>query len=277
MRSSERPEQILQLRRAVTSLSVETAARAGDPIVLGDDAIDTALRGSLDRGQLHEIYAHGGSHNGAATGFAVALALLAARGKPIVWVRQDVVALEAGQINARGLIELGLDPSLVVVVCARNCEGVLRAAEQSARCSGVGAVLIEPWGAPKILDLTASRRLALACGKSGVSAVMLRVAASPSPSAAATRWRVKTAASRPLEANAPGFSTFEIELIRRRGGADGLMWCVEWDREQQRFQEWQRGQQQSGECAALSGAMVRVPPDRPAQAGAHIHQLRRTG
>jgi protein ImuA len=263
---------ISQLRHAVTSLCPRQGASAGDPIILGTDAIDSALSPTLVRGCLHEIYAGGSNHVGAATGFAVTLAMLAARGRPIVWVRQDVVALETGQINASGLIELGIDPGQVILVRARDCEGVLRASEQSARCPGGGAVLIEPWGAPKMLNLTASRRLSLACAKSGVSAFMLRVAASPSPSSAATRWRVQALPSRPLEANAPGFATFEVQLIRQRGGADGLTWCVEWDRDKQRFQ-----QQQRTERAPISRDVVRVSPDRSIKAGAQIQHLLRTG
>jgi protein ImuA len=263
---------ISQLRRAVTSFSPRRCETACNPIILGDDAMDAALSTSLFRGGLHEIYARGSNHVGAATGFAVTLAMLAAKGRPIVWVRQDVAALETGHINASGLVELGVDPGKVILVHARDCEGVLRAAEQSARCQGVGAVLIEPWGSPKILNLTASRRLSLACAQSGVSAVMLRVAASPSPSSAATRWRVQALPSRPLEANTPGFATFEVQLIRGRGGVDGLTWCVEWDRDRQRFQ-----QQQRTERAPISRDVVRFSPDRSIKAGAQIQHLRRTG
>ncbi len=267
---------ISQLRRAVTSLSPSRYASACDPITLGADTMDEALRTALVRGVLHEIYARNSNDAGAATGFSVILAVLAAKGRPIVWVRQNVAALEMGQINASGLVELGIDPGRVILVRARDCEGVLRAAEQSARCQGVGAVLIEPWGSPKILNLTASRRLSLACAHSGVSAVMLRVAASPSPSAAATRWQVRALPSRALEANAPGFAMFEVQLIRRRGGADGLTWCVEWDRDRQCFQEQQSQQHQQAWRAPIPRGVVRVPPDRSAQVGAHIQHLRRT-
>ena len=47
---------------------------------------------------------------------------------------------------------------------------MLRAGEEAARCPPLGAVIIEPWGAPKALDLVASRRLALAAALSSLGA-----------------------------------------------------------------------------------------------------------
>ena len=71
------------------------------------------------------------------------------------------------------------------------------------------------------LDLTASRRLALAAEQSGVTLFLLRLEAQPVPSAADTRWTVGAAPSRSLEADAPGPPMFEIELLRRRAGPAG--------------------------------------------------------
>ena len=72
-----------------------------------------------------------------------------------------------------------------------------------------------------LLDLTASRRLALAAEQSGVTLLMLRLEAEPVPSAADTRWAVSAAPSQALEANAPGPPQLEIELLRRRVGPFG--------------------------------------------------------
>src|SRR3546814_11674827 len=82
------------------------------------------------------------------------------------------------------------------------------------------------------LDLTASRRLALAAEKSGTTLLLLRTGADPVPSAAQTRWSVASAPSRAFAANAPGTPTFDITLLRQRSGPSGTSWRLEWNRYQ---------------------------------------------
>ena len=105
-------------------------------------------------------------------GFAALLALRAAAGKPIAWVRQDYADVEAGALHAPGLAELGLDPDRLILVRARNAADVLRAGAEAVRCPALGAVLMEPWGEPRVLDLTATRRLSLAAAGSGVTLLL---------------------------------------------------------------------------------------------------------
>ena len=62
-----------------------------------------------------------------------------------------------------------------------------------AGCGGAGDV----WGEARQLDLVASRKLTLAAQSSGVTALLLRVAAQPAPSTAETRWIVRAAHSPP--------------------------------------------------------------------------------
>ncbi len=57
--------------------------------------------------------------------------------------------------------------------------GILRAGAEAARCPAVGAVLMEPWGEARPLDLTASRRLTLAADQSGVTVFLLRARPRP--------------------------------------------------------------------------------------------------
>src|SRR5690606_33522627 len=101
-----------------------------------------------------------------------------------------------------------------------------RAGVDALRCNELGVVVIELWGDPPALDLTASRRLALAAETSGVSALLLRMGAAAGPSAARTRWQVSAAPSVPLAANAPGYPGWNIELLRQRGGPAGGPWHV---------------------------------------------------
>jgi protein ImuA len=106
-----------------------------------------------------------------------------------------------------------------------------------------------------VLDLTASRRLALAAEQSGATLFLLRLGAEPAPSAADTRWAVSAAPSEALEANAPGAPTFDIELLRRRSGPSGMRWRLEWNRDRLAFID-----------PALPGAVVSLSTGRPAAA-----------
>ena len=116
----------------------------------GAATIAAADVGGIVRAGLHEVYAPETAQIGAATGFVAALALRAAGERPILWVRQDFLDTETGALNASGLAGLGIDPARFILVRARDAEGVLRAGEQAARCAALGAVVIQPWGEPKI-------------------------------------------------------------------------------------------------------------------------------
>lgn len=222
----------------------------------GVERIDEALGNGLVRGGVHEMFLARPKDVTSAFGFTLALALRAAATKSIFICQQEFLDTETGDINAAGLNELGIKPSRIILVRAHDAEGVLRAGEQAARCAALGAVVIAHWGESKVFNFTASRRLSLAAAKSNLPIFILRAAAKPSQSAAATRWSVRSAPSRPLEANAPGFSAFDLTLMRHRGGMAGTHWCVEWDRDRKCFQERERG-----DAAKISGPMVSVSRD----------------
>jgi protein ImuA len=95
-------------------------------------------------------------------------------------------------------------------------------------------VILEPWGDPKALDLTASRRIALACARSGVPALLLRSGGAAGPSAARTRWILRAAASGPSEAW--GAPLFDASLARNRSGRTGR-WTMEWSRDAGLFRD----------------------------------------
>ena len=223
------------LKREVARLERGSSPVASARFSTGVGDLDDSLGGGLVRGTMHEVFAEGMLDEASAAAFVIGLALRASPAAPLVWVRQDFVGLELGEIHAPGLAELGLSPDRLILVKARDGPGVLRAGEEAARCPPLGAVIIEPWGNPKTLDLVASRRLMLAAGRSGVPVFMLRAGGAPLPSAAATRWSVKAAASAPLEAAAPGHPVFEVSLMRDRAGGAGRSWIVEWNRDVRSF------------------------------------------
>jgi len=243
-----------KLRRRLARLERARPRDEASCFATGDDAVDGWLGGGLCRGRLHEVVAGENEDTGSAAGFAVMLGLLAGEGRPLLWLRTEAAERRCGRLYAGGLVELGIDGAAVLTGLVADDAALLKAANDAARCAGLGALLVECWGDPKALDLTATRRLMLAAEASGVTVLLLRMAASESPSVADTRWRVAAAASVPLAdgtpAGAPGHPAFEIELLRRRAGPAGRTWRVEWNRERRIFQQPER--------TPVSGAVLPV-------------------
>jgi len=209
--------------------------QADDCIALGDAAVDARLGGGIARGALHEIYAASEDDASAAAGFALMLAIAAAPDRPVVWVRDERGARRTGLLYAPGLVDLGIDAGTVLLVMVDDERAVLRAADDIVRHGGAGAVVVEPSGRAPALDLTASRRLAMAAGRGGLPAIILRIGAEPAPSAAQTRWRVAAAPSFALDADAPGAPAFDISLLRHRSGLAGFDARLEWNRDTRSF------------------------------------------
>jgi protein ImuA len=239
---------------------------------LGAASVDERLGGGLARAQLHEVHAPLVADWASAAGFGMALALRAAQGRPLLWVRQDLLESEAGRLNGLGFAEFGGDPGRLALVRGKDAEAVLRAGVEAARCKMLGAVLIEIWGEPRVLDLTATLRLSRAAETSGATVFLLRAKTGaregkigsreaktgPPPSAAASRWRAQAENSRALPANAPGNPCFSVALLRHRGGAADCSWRLEWLRDQCFFREADRL------GATLFGAVAPLSADRPA-------------
>lgn len=227
-----------------TAPPAEPARRA-----LGVAALDAALGGGLARGRVHEFYAAEVEYGAAPAGFAVAVAsVMAATRGPVLWLRTQRAARLGGVIQATGWAELGGGPGHGLVGLVPDGMALLRASADALRCAALGAVIAESWGPMRELDLTASRRLALAAERSGVPLLLLRIDAEPVPSAAQTRWEVAGAPSQGLPGQAPGQPAFAVTLLRQRAGPCGLGWRLEWDRDRGIFRE-----------AALSGVVVPVP------------------
>jgi protein ImuA len=224
----------------------------------GIASLDTALSGGFAYGRVHEIYAAEMDDASAAAGFVVALATgMAANGKDegrtILWLRSERCVRRGGILNASGWVEMGASPDLCLFGIVPDAQMLLRAAVDGLRSSALAAVIVESWGRMAELDLTASRRLALAAEKSGVPLFLLRIDAEPVASAAQTRWQIASAPSHALPCYAPGQASFDLTLLRQRSGPSGLRWRLEWDRDQRKFRD-----------ATISGAVVPVPLRRSA-------------
>lgn len=229
---------------------------AGDihHVPLGHVDADAALGGGLMRGALHEVFAEG-RHGPTATGFVAGLAQRLSGPKFLLWVRQDFSARENGDLAMSGLAELGLDPRRIVVVRAGDAESALRVASDGLACNALGVVVAEIWGETRAFDAVASRKLTLAAQQSGVTALMLRIAAQPAVSTAQTRWIVRSAHS-PSGNEGWGAPVIAATLSRNRHGSTG-QWIMEWNCDECCFRESQAHPQ----------SLAAAPADRSYQAG----------
>jgi protein ImuA len=274
--TSVRTSTLASLRGRIDRIETPEGAShdAGAPnrVALGHTEADALLRGGLAVAAIHEVFSEG-RQSAAATGFIAGLAGRVSARRPLVWVRQEFCDLEAGSLSMHGLIGLGLDPRCLVTVRAGDIESALRTAADALACDALGAVVLEVWGAAKQLDLVASRKLTLAAQASGVTGLLLRIAAEPLPSTAETRWIVRAAHSPPeaelgallpaaalWPAAAWGSPCFDAELIRNRHGPTGR-WIMEWKCDECLFSE-----------ATDPQPLAATPAHRPHQAAAVQHR-----
>lgn len=229
---------LASLRTEVERLETGGSERLLARTALGHAGADAALKGGLALGAMHEVFAGAGAQAAAATGFALGLTRRVTEGKRFVlWIRQDFSAIESGDLSMTGFAELGLDPRHIVVVRAPTAEIVLRTAADGLACNALGAVVAEIWGETRAFDLVASRKLTLAAGDSGVTALMLRLGAMPQTSTAETRWIVRSAHSPPVQDwQGWGWPAFDVELARNRHGRTGR-WIMDWTSDEYLFRE----------------------------------------
>lgn len=274
---------VVNLRRQLEALTPRDHTwLARGQLALGVPAIDTHLKGGLPLGLLHEAYAGETADMAATSGFAAALvqrATLTNRSedaRSVVWIRQTMSESETGRLYPHGLSGIGLNPANLISVRVNKPIHLLSAGLEAVRCASLSAVIIEAWGSPKELDLTATRRLALAAEHSGTTPFLLRAATEEQASTAFTRWQVRAAPSRALAASAPGYPTFDITLLRNKAGTHGQSWRVEWHHELGQFKSIateQAIQHPANTTSArplpgesVSGGVVSVSARRPIEA-----------
>jgi protein ImuA len=273
--TTARTNTLASLRGSIERIEAHGDAYMPDRVALGHADADATLQGGLAMGAMHEVFAEG-RQSAAATGFIAGLAGRAAARRPLLWVRQDFTEIESGVLSMSGLAELGLDPRLLVTVRAADVDTALRTAADAMACDALGVVVLEVWGEARQLDLVASRKLTLAAQTSGVTGLVLRVAAEPSPSTAETRWIVRAAHSPPAAALRPagalrpaaawsawGAPVFDAQLVRNRHGPVG-QWIMEWKCDECLF----------GKPAAYPQPVAAAPAHRPHSTPARAQQRR---
>jgi protein ImuA len=204
---------------------IEQADRPTHRVVPFDvAAIDARLpQRGLALGALHEIAGGGlGAVHAAAAALFVA-GVLAQIDGTVLW------CLRSRDLFAPALAGAGLHPDRVIFAEAGDERTVLLCMEEGLRQAGIAGAV----GEVARLPITASRRLQLAAGASGVLAFVIRRWRTPQeaeifgqPTAAMTRWRITALPSAPLPVPGIGRARWRLELVRVRGGA-GAVWDVE--------------------------------------------------
>jgi len=265
-----RTSTLATLRGSIEHIEAHGDAYLPDRVALGHADADATLQGGLALGAMHEVFAEAGRQSAAATGFVAGLAGRAAARRPMVWVRQDFAEIESGALSMSGLAEFGLDPRVLVTVRAADVDTALKTAADALACDALGVVVLEVWGEARQLDLVTSRKLTLAAQASGVTGLLLRVAAEPSPSTAETRWIVRAAHSPPAAPSLPaapwsawGAPVFDAQLVRNRHGPVGR-WIMEWKCDECLFSK----------PAAYPQPVAAAPAHRPYQTPALVRKRR---
>lgn len=208
--------------------ALEAGTRTPSPVQpFGDPRIDDCLPGGgLPLGRWHELVADGMEvETGAvAAGFGALLARPLAETGAVVWI------LRRDDLYAPGLATLGFPARRLIQVKVRDELQALMALEDALGSTGVAAVV----GEVEDVDLTAGRRLQLACERHGATGLIVRrrpygggSRKAATGSAASTRWRVAPAVSDP-PGDEPGLGAprWHVALERCRGGRPG-QWTLE--------------------------------------------------
>jgi protein ImuA len=201
----------------------------------GVPMIDEALGGGLMRGAIHELLPKSAPDLAAAAGFAFGLAARAETGGAhTLYIQHDFTSAEFGRPYLPGLKLSGVDTAALIYLHVPRAEDVLWAMGEALKCRGFSAVIAEFPANVRVLDLTMTRRLALAAQEGLGLGLILRHAGAIEPNAATTRWLVAAAPSRPDHFGGIGPPSFLLDLQKNRFGRLA-QWCVEWQSHERKF------------------------------------------
>jgi protein ImuA len=191
----------------------------------------------LAKAALHEIKPASYRDVPAALSFALAVLGQSLAKRPhgpalLLWCHTTHAAREWGRPYGAGLLALGLDPALLLIVEARTSSDAAWALEEGLKSGAATACL----GQIEIEAPLFARRLGLAAKATRTPCLLLSGHRSNGLPGTLTRWRV--GASKSSEAafdqNAPGYPCWQITLERCRG-MTMQSWSLELSDEEDRF------------------------------------------
>jgi protein ImuA len=250
-------------------------------LATGAERFDAALGGGIPAAGLSEIHGRLTRDAGAVCGFALALAALAAGGRPVVWIASFEMLREAGDPYLPGVAALcGIGAGRLLTASAAKPADVLWIAEEAASLASIGAILLELRGNPPLLDLTATRRLhrrALAAGRplfllrhgarAEPTAAPLRLLAAPAPAA------LRRTLAGPLHGSI-GQPGVRIVIDKNRLSPQAAF-LLHWNAGGRIFEE--NGHEPAATDTRPLAAPAADRPDLPAAAGEVMALRRRTG
>lgn len=223
-------------------MALRHGIHAGGVLVTGAEAFDNALGGGLPRAALTEIHGAEIRDAGTVAGLALGLAALTLSSSlPLLWITASDTHQEAGIPYAPGLsFRFGIPPERLLFCDTARLDDALWVADEAARLSCVGIVILELRGAARRLDLTATRRLHFRARDAGRPVLLMRHSVSPEATAAPVRLLVSPAAaglrstvSGPLDGSI-GPPAFCVAIDKSRTGASGRF-ELEWNAHDRTF------------------------------------------
>lgn len=163
-------------------------------------AFDVLLAQARQPGTMLEIRGQRLGEAGAASGFALALALSLRPPAPAhryILIGDPQVTREAGLPYAPGLADFGILPGQLIHALPKRIEDALWLADAALACGAFSVVLLEVHGNSRRFGLTESRRLSLKTRGSGGALILLRQAGEEEASSASLRLKVEPASASP--------------------------------------------------------------------------------
>ncbi len=291
-----RIEGVLPERLAVPAVDGQTATadgilmrRSGRGLPEGDllpshvEPLDAVLGGGLPLAALTEIHAPTARAAGAAAAFALALgsSLLQrepAKHLPLLWLGTTEAFSEGGLPYAAGIREtFGIAPQRLLFAEAPKLGDTLWIGEEAARLPDLAGVILELRGNPRMLDLTATRRLHRRAQAAGRPVFLLRQSAEQTPTAAPVRLLVSPAPAAPRQTldgplqGSLGPPGLLLTVAKSRTARPGTF-TLEWNPYERRLQLRTTNQTSTQAQPKVSGAMVSASVYRPhlAQAAGQV-------
>lgn len=229
MQAPDRQQRLSALRDIIADIERKPAlAEARQSVVTAErDSFP-----SLAPGLFQEVFTDSARNGGASFGFALSQSktLLTPRRPVIVYLQLFSDSQFFGLPYGPGLVAEDFDPACLIMVRPRTMAELLWVAEEALSCRAVAGIVADIGGAPKLLDFTASRRLAMRAAENGTSLFLLRYGTAREASAAHLRWHLTPlrSARQDFDPGAPGAARWRLALERgttmKRPGA----WFLEW-------------------------------------------------
>lgn len=259
MHQYAKKQTIIDLRQRISALERHPVLAENN--APGKTASQIILR--TPKGVLHEVWTDETRNAGATLGFSLGQArgLLTPSRQAVLWLQLAHDSQEIGLPYGAGLAGFGFDPRRLVIGRVQKIKDLLWAAEEAIACRSVAAIVADIGHPSKILDFTATRRLALRAQSGGTSLFLLRYGHQREVSAAAYRWRVHPTLSTPMpfDTRAPGGVRWHVQLEKGHGlkgsHKENNDWILNWTKNGFELDEnRQGGVQHRTATTALSGA-----------------------